>query len=640
VSEAGTGEPKLLPLRIRLPFGSEAEFIERYGANVDKTSLFIATKSTKPEGTAISFELVLQDGTRLMRGEGVVTEAREGAGSAGMRLRFTRLEAKTKALVDQIVARQEPQPEAPQPGPAAIPPPAPSAPPRTLPTATDAVVGIDFGTSRCRAAVVIDGEAQLISFGGEPFLPAVVAVDHRGKPLAGVRAAALAAAEPERALWNLKRLLGRRARSQRLQEDARRLGVAVSPDAEGEVQVELSGRTATARALAAALLEVIRRAASEKLGAEVRRAVLGVPAWFTHRQRRALMAAASDAGLEVVQLLNEPSAVALAFAHGKGLARKRVLVYDFGGGAFDAAVVELTGDDLEVVSTGGDDALGGADFDSALLDALAGGGAAARQRAEAARVALSTADSVTLGAQPLARAALESAVAGLVDHSLKLTHAVLESAKLTPQGLDEVVATGGLFQMPLVRTRLEAALGRVRPTQTVADGAVAIGAALYGHSLHLREQGKNGSTVAEVLGAPLAVAMQGGGVRRVLDRNTRLPATKTLPVPVAAGQPLTLTVFQGARPLAIENEFLGTVSLPAERPGELLVRFSLSADGVLELSASSATGRELRVEWQVAEAEAGAVEQAVASATLPAETRTEGPSKGIFGGFLRLFGRP
>ena len=642
MSETGAGEQKLLPLRIRLPFASEGEFIERYGANVDRASLFIATRSTKPEGTAISFELVLQDGARLMRGEGVVTEVREGTmGPAGMRLRFTRLEARTKALVDQIVARQEAPPTVspPEPKPAPFPPPAPSAPPRVLPTTTDSVVGIDFGTSRCRAAVVIDGQAQLVTFGGEPFLPAVVAVDANGKVLAGIRAAALAAADPERALWGVKRLLGRRVRGQRVQDDTRRLGLVVSPDPEGEVQVELSGRATPVRTLAAALLKDIRRAASEKLGAEVHRAVLGVPAWFTHRQRRALSAAARDAGLEVVQLLNEPSAVALAFAHGKGLARKRVLVYDFGGGAFDAAVIELTGDDLEVVSTGGDDALGGLDFDSAVLEAHGGGTAALRQRVEAARVALSEADSVSFGAQPLARATVETTVAPLVEHSLKLTHAVLESAKLTPQGLDAVVATGGLFQMPLVRARLEAALGRVRAPQIMDEGAVAVGAALYGHALHLRERGKAGSTVAEVLGAPLGVAMQGGGVRRVLDRNTRLPATKTLPVPVAAGQALQLAVFQGARAVAIENEFVGALSLTADRAGELTVRFSLSADGVLEVTATSATGRELNADWSAAETADGEVEHAVAAATLPAEVRAEGPSKGIFGGFLRLFGR-
>jgi molecular chaperone DnaK len=657
VSDGDAGEPKLLPLRIRLPFASEDEFVERYGANVEKSGLFIATRNTKPEGTAISFELVLQDGTRLMRGEGVVTQvvATEAPGQSGMRLRFTRLEARTKALVDRIMAR----PSAPPPTSAALPsnepasPPAPSAP-RPLPqVATDAVVGIDFGTSRCRAAVVIDAQVQAVAFGGANFLPAVVAVDAHGKLVVGARAEALAAAEPDRALFGLQRLLGRRARSQRVRDDARRFALEASPDAEGEVQIALGGQPVPTRAMAAALFGELKRAASQQLGAEVTRAVLGVPGWFTHRQRRALRLAAEDAGFSVLQLLNAPSAVGLAFGHGKGLARKRLLVYDFGGGTFDVAVVELTGEDLEVVSSGGDDALGGLDFDLAVAEALERTlpeGTRVPQRAlrhsvERARVALSGSDQApivlpALGAREVTREWLEAAVAPLVDHSLALTRAVLESARLTPQGLDDVLATGGLSQMPLVRTRLEAALGRpVRPG-AVDDGAVAAGCALFGHALSLRARGKAGSTVAEVLGAPIGVAVQGGGLRRVLERNTRLPATKTLPVPVAPGQGLRLAVFQGARPNAPENEFLGCLSTEGDRAGELLVRFSVSQDGLVEVHALASGGREVPAAWDPSEPADGTVEQAIAAAALPPEPRQEGPSKGIFGGFLRLFGRP
>jgi molecular chaperone DnaK len=675
VSGSDAGESKLLPLRIRLPFTSEEQFVERYGANVDRQSLFIATRSTKPEGTAISFELVLQDGARLMRGEGVVSQVNvsEAPGQSGMRVRFTRLEARTKTLVDQIAAAREAKELKPQPSPvpppapepiiAEVPPapaPAPSAP-HPAPTAqTDQVIGIDFGTHLCRAAVFQDGKPQLVRFSGESLtLPAVVAVDASGNLVAGAKAATLATSAPERALFGLKRLLGRRARSSRVKEDARRFNFVVSADTEGEVQCELGGKVFPVRALAAALLLEVQRAASLQLSAQVRRVVIGVPAWFTHRQRRALLSAAKDAGLEVTQLISEPSAVALAFGHGRGLARKRLLVYDFGGGTFDAAVVEATGDDLEVVSVGGDDALGGLDFDVAATEALerelppdARRALAEtprlrltlRQSISAARIALSHAAQAAvqipgLGHKELGRDWLEAQTGALVDHSLALTRAVLESARLTAAGLDEVVVAGSVSQMPQVRARLEAVLGRSQPLVIAEDGAVAIGAAWYGHALELKERGKSGSTVAEVLGAPVGIAVQGGGFRRVLERNTRLPADKTLPVPVTAGQAVQLAVFQGARGLARENDFLGALAAVAEKPGELLVRFSISPDGVLEVKAVGSGGKPARSEWTTAEPDDDTVEKALAAAAMPDEARPDSPSKGIFGGFLRLLGR-
>lgn len=654
MSEGNAGEQKLLPLRIRLPFASEDEFVERYGANVDRTGLFIATRSTKPEGTAISFELVLQDGTRLMRGEGVVTHvtAPGATGPVGMRLRFSRLEARTKALVDRIAARGAPPPP---PAPAPEPAPRPSAPLPAARPATDAVVGIDFGTSFCRAAVVVDGAVKKVSFGGAEALPSVVALDPGGRLIAGAGAAKVAASDPGRALVGAKRFLGRRARSPKVRADAERFALEALPDGDGEVLLTLGGQPYGARALVAALLGEVRRAASDSSSAEVRRAVVGVPTWFSHRQRRALLDAAKEAGLEVLQLINEPSAIALAYGHGKHLARKRLLVYDFGGGAFDAAVVELTGEDLEVVSCGGDDALGGMDLDLAVAEGLAkslppgspGAAPAARrllaQSAERARVALSASDKAPVqlpevGARELDRPWLESTVGALVDHSLALTRAVLESARLLPQGLDEVLAAGGLSRMPLVKARLEAALGRAIQTDALDEGAVAAGAALFGHALWLRERGKPGGSVAEVLGAPIGVAVQGGGLRRVLERNTHLPATKSLPLPVAAGQTVQLAVFQGARAAAQENEFLGTLTTTADKPGELSVRFSLSPDGLLEVQPLTAAGRALKAEWAPFDAE-GTLETALAAAALPPEKPQEGPSKGIFGGFLRLFGR-
>lgn len=619
MSGGDTGEPRLLPLRIRLPFASEQEFVERYGANVDRTTLFIATRSIKPEGTGISFELVLQDGARLMRGEGVVARIvqAEAPGQSGMQLRFTRLEARTKALVDQIVALREAAAAAPAPAPppqvAAAPvepkpeAPAPAPAPTAWATRSHTVLGIDLGTFVCRAALATLGRPQLLTLGdsGEATLPAVVALDASGALVAGAAAQAIAASHPERALFELKRLLGRPPRHPEVQRAAQARGQALSADDRGDAALLLGTRAVGAREAAAALLAEIKRCACALVGAEVRRAVVAVPAWFTHRQRQAMIAAASEAGLDVLQLVGEPSAVALGFGHGKGLARKRLLVFDFGDAAVHAAVVEMTGDELEVVSTAGDEA----------------------------SPAPAPPAPAPAAAPPSPAALRHDADQLLVDRSIDVTRSVLQSARLAPNGIDEVVVVRGEDRMPRVRELLEATLGRPLREDPGADGLVAQGAALFGEALSMTERGKSAASVAEVLGTAFGVAAQGGGFHKVLERNTRLPAVKTLPLKVTAGQAVQLPIFQGGERRALDNTFVGALTLVAEKSGELEVRFSVSKDGLLEVEAPRAT-------FAAQDPGDEAVAALAAATPVPGEPPRESPSRGLLGGLRRLLGRP
>ncbi|PZR11382.1 MAG: hypothetical protein DI536_17280 [Archangium gephyra] len=681
-----SNEPRKVPLRIRLPFTSEAEFIERYGANVTRGGIFIATRTGKPEGTPLSFELVLQDGTRLMRGEGVVHKLTvdEQPGKSGMLVRFTRIDARTKGLIDQIIEAREtsaPADEPSTPPSPAVPPPPVSRPTPVpvpqkkgpIPLSEDVVLGIDLGTTTCRAALVIDGAPKLIPIASERgafALPSIVAFDvARDRVLIGSAARKHRVDHPEAAVSGFKRLMGRRAQSKKVRELAKVTPYTFASDPEGDVGIELAGRVFSIAEFASQLLKELKNAAQDFLGRELTRAVLCVPAWYTDHQRAAVIASAELAGLQVLSILNEPSAVALAFGYGRGLARKRVLVYDLGGGTFDASVVEITGDDLESVSTGGDNFLGGMDFDARLADALIGTlEPAAREKllssrmtiervrdaAEVAKIALSDAELAPVHV-PFAttdeagnpvdlrveveRGFLESATQDLVERTGQVTQAVLDAAKLQPQSLDEVLLVGGQSRAPAVRRHLEKQLGRPGRTDVDPAGAVALGAALYGHSLVQREKGKRGLSLAEVLSSPIGVAVKGGGFRRLLERNTRLPAEKSLGIPVAAGQAIRLAVLQGTSARAEENEYLGALSMQSERAGELNVRFSVSSDGRLTLSATTPTGKQADARFSTADASDEAQAQLLAESPLPGEeSPAQSSPSGLLRAVKRLFG--
>lgn len=836
-----TVEPKLLPLRIRLPFTTEEEFIEKYGSNVARGGLFLATRSPKPEGTGLSFELVLANGARLLRGEGTVVKSQAEGPRAGMTVRFVRLDAQSKALIDRVMALrnpsgerpaepapappappaakapvpqapapQAPVPQAPAPAPeqapttgrsgrpvisaealrqrAAMPRPTPSRPgipavtvpttppapaepppvhespppvaeqpapvvperpsspgiprpttqdlianavlehlapdepseeleaaaPRPPPVAEppapapveppampvarenppvpeapreeprrpttpevkrgrrtildvpapapvtaappDVVLGIDLGTSRARVAVHYQGQLQLIPIGETPVLPSLVTVDAAGQLLVGEPARAEAGRAPAHAVHGLPRFLGRRARSPLVRALAGPLPFPLSAGPLGDASVELHGRGLVLPELAAQLLRELKSAAARFLGHEVTRAVLCVPAHFDDRQRAAMREAGTLAGLHILRILNAPSAAALAFGHGRGLARKRLLLVELGGGGLDVSVVQLTGDDLEVITTGGDPTVGGMDFDARLAEAIASDLQAQGlprpespaawvpllTAAEAAKVALSEQDSVSIplpgGLPPftLDRERLEALTADLVQRVTLVVRQVLESSALTPQGLDEVLLLGGQGRSPLVRRRLEESLGVPVRADVEATHPEALGAALLGQGILDAEAGKPGATVSEVLSVPIGVGERGGTLRRVLERNTRLPAEKTLGVPVQPG-PLVLTLFQGPSPVATENEYLGSLLFTIERPGEAEVHFSLSQDGTLSLSATLPGMKRQAVTLAAAMPEDAELEAFLTRSPLEGDPGTR-PS-GLLSGLRKLFGR-
>jgi molecular chaperone DnaK (HSP70) len=235
---------------------------------------------------------------------------------------------------------------------------------------------------------------------------------------------------------------------------------------------------------------------------------------------------------------------------------------------------------------------------------------------------------------------LEANTQDLVERTVEVTQVVLEAAKLTPAALDEVLLVGGQSRSPAIRKRLEGVLARPGRSDVDPQGAVALGAALYGHALVQKERGKRGLALAEVLASPIGVAVRGGGVRRVLERNTRLPATKTLSLPVEAGKTLGLAVVQGAASQAEDNEYLGALRVTFDRPGEAQLRFSLSADGRLSVTAASPTGKQTEITFATADASEAVHAELLQQSPLPSDAAASATGKsGLFKAFNKLFGR-
>ncbi|WP_249348011.1 TIGR02266 family protein [Corallococcus exiguus] len=531
--------------------------------------------------------------------------------------------------------------------------------PVTTPAAAEVVLGIDVGTSHARVAAFIDGVATPIPIPGNDGsgLPSVIAVNSAGEFLVGAAALVEASRAPRRAATGLKRLLGVRARSPNLRWLSPQLPFPVATDRHGDAGVELDGRHVAPTLLTAMLLRELHQAATTHLGRKVTRAVLCAPSHFTERQRAALREAATMAGLDVPRVLTNSAAAALAYAYGRGLARKRVLVVDLGGGGLEVCVVQVTGDDLEVVTTGGDPTLGGMDFDAriaeALVSDLAGQGhprpehlldwGPLRTLAESTKETLSTQDSVdvTLPTGPgpkLDRERMEALTADLAQRVVSVTREVLESNALSPQGLDAVLLVGGQSRSPLVRRRLEESLGvPVRDDGVDARTAVVRGAALLGHALLLSETGKPAASVSEVLTAPIGVAEDAGTFRRVLERNTRLPTAKTLVIPITVPGPLALAFFQGTAATAVENEWLGCLTLSVERPGEVEVHLELSTDGTLAFSATLPGAKRQPVTLAAEELDDASRDALIARS--PFHTEPEARPSGLLSGLKKLFGR-
>ncbi|RKH89429.1 TIGR02266 family protein, partial [Corallococcus praedator] len=494
-------------------------------------------------------------------------------------------------------------------------------PPRTGP-----VIGIDLGTTNSCAAFVRGNKPGVLpSREGHNTVPSILAFNQRGKLVVGHPAKGQMLTNPRQTVYGAKRLVGRPYGSPIVEQIKDRFHYEIAAGQSGEAAVRLGDRIYSLQQISALILREVREVAQNQLGQPISRAVITVPAYYNDNQRQAVREAGKLAGLYVERILNEPTAAALAYGYGRKL-NQRVLVYDLGGGTFDASVLELHDTVYEVISTGGDTFLGGIDFDNAIVEYLLEefrqqtgrtfqGDRVALQRindaAERAKCALSERSEMRVHVAfvtmidnkpydldvTLTRQKLIALTEKLVDRTVQVCDEVLQAKGLKPQDIDEVILVGGQSRFPLVHEKITKFFGRPPSKGVHPDEAVALGAALLAHSLGQLE----GVVLIDVLPMAIGVGLPGGRFKPVLERNVALPASKiyTLSTHRDDQTELELSVFQGDAERAPDNEYLGTLrlaGLPRRPRGavQVTVTFEVSNESLLKVIAREATtGREV-----------------------------------------------
>jgi len=497
-------------------------------------------------------------------------------------------------------------------------------------TPRDIIIGIDLGTTNsCCAVAQGDGQVKLIPYrAGDFTIPSIFAIDDKGNELIGHEAKRQWQLNPRNTLYATKRLIGRAPRDEVVEHVQKSVQYRVHAGNENDVAVDCHGRTFHVPEISSRILNKIREVASEHLGFAIERAVVTVPAYFTDRQRQAVKEAGKLVGLEVVRIINEPTAAALAYGLGRKL-NERVLVYDLGGGTFDVSIIEIRDRVFEVKATGGDIFLGGIDFDAAMIEHVLddfrkkhgidlSSDPVAMQRikdlAERTKIDLSGRTeapfsipfiTMTPQGQPLNmdlrfdRKLLEALTNHLVERTLKIMGGVMVDAGVSAADIDEVMLVGGQTRMPIIQERLTRFFGKPPSKGVHPDEAVAIGAALYGWSLQ-----ENSDLKLQLLDViPMAIGLEqaGGDMHVVFPRNAAIPNAKAIEGTnsVDGQKALVLRIFQGDAPKTARNELLGEFTFSGVRPspaGEvrLEILFEVNVEGILTMSAKDLdTGREM-----------------------------------------------
>jgi molecular chaperone DnaK len=491
--------------------------------------------------------------------------------------------------------------------------------PRAAGRSSGPVIGIDLGTTNSCAAVVKDGKPFVIpSREGYNTIPSVVALSDKGKLMVGHPARGQLLINPRNTVYGAKRLIGRQFKSPVVTDLLGRFSYEIVSGPRGEAAVKMGDQVFSLQKISSLVLAEVKELAQRWLGCEISRAVITVPAYYNDNQRQAVRAAGALAGLDVDRIVNEPTAAAIAFAHGRSL-EQRVMVYDLGGGTFDTSVLELRGNVYEVISTGGDTFLGGVDFDRAMVQDLLArfnqmhgitfeGDRVALQRvtdaAERAKISLSERLTTQVNVPfitmvgdkgfnldaTVTRAELEKLTAELVDRTLRVCDDVLTNCGLKPADVGEVLLVGGQSRMPMVRARLREFFGKEPSKAVHPDEAVALGAALLAHSMSSGDIG--GMVLVDVLPMSIGVGLPGGRFKKVIERNTSLPHKKTYSIWTSQKdqKQLEIPIFQGEAERAQQNEYLGTLIVPDIPPGTegnivFDIQFTVSAESILTVSA-------------------------------------------------------
>jgi molecular chaperone DnaK len=491
------------------------------------------------------------------------------------------------------------------------------------------IIGIDLGTTNSAMAVMEGGEPTVIpSAEGGRLVPSVVAVNKQGERLVGQLARRQAVMNPENTIFSVKRFMGRKFDDPEVQRALSSVPYKVSAAPNGDLRVHMGGKAYSPPEISAMILQKIKQDAEAYLGEEITQAVITVPAYFNDSQRQATKDAGRIAGLEVMRIINEPTASSLAYGMDKK-GDETLAVYDLGGGTFDISILDVSEGLVEVRSTNGDTFLGGDDFDERVIEWLASEfkreqGIDLRQdrqalqrlkeAAENAKKELSTTMQaeinlpfITADASgpkhlniTLSRAKLESLVSDLIGRSIEPCKRALADANLKPGDIQEVLLVGGMTRMPAVQEAVRKLFGKEPNKSVNPDEVVAIGAAI--------QAGVLGGEVKEVLlldVTPLTLSIEtlGGVATALIERNTTIPTQKSQVFSTASdGQTqVEIHVVQGERPMAADNKTLGKFILDGIPPAprgipQIEVTFDIDANGILNVTAQDkATGRQQKI---------------------------------------------
>ena len=495
------------------------------------------------------------------------------------------------------------------------------------------IIGIDLGTTNSCVSIMEGSQPKVLENAeGARTTPSVVAFTDDGEKLVGQPAKRQAVTNPENTIFAVKRLIGRNFEDPTVKKDIAAAPFKIVNSDKGDAWIEAKGEKYSPSQISAFILQKMKETAEKYLGQEVTKAVITVPAYFNDAQRQATKDAGKIAGLEVLRIINEPTAASLAYGLDKKKENKKIAVYDLGGGTFDVSVLELGDGVFEVKSTNGDTFLGGEDFDNTIVDYLAGEfkkdngidlktDKLALQRlkeaAEKAKIELSSAEQTDVNLPfitadktgpkhinlKMTRAKLEALVEDLILRTLPPCKTALKDAGLTSSEIDEVVMVGGMTRMPKVLAEVKNFFGKDPNKSVNPDEVVAMGAAIQAGVL----QGDvKDVLLLDVTPLSLGIETLGGVSTKLIEKNTTIPTKKSQVFSTADdNQPaVSIRVLQGEREMASDNKMLGNFELVGIAPAargvpQIEVTFDIDANGIVSVSAKDkGTGKEQKIQIQ------------------------------------------